>query len=52
MMDTPGIGPKEQVVTPLLVVQRFRLQRANYVGFAAIAKLFLVAMFLTVGAMD
>jgi hypothetical protein len=35
-----------------LVVQGFRFQRANYVGFAAIAKLFLVAIFHTVGAMD
>jgi hypothetical protein len=35
-----------------LVVKGFRLQRANYVGFAAIAKLLLVAVFQTVGAMD
>tara|TARA_B110000211_G_C13959282_1_gene499807 strand:+ start:795 stop:953 length:159 start_codon:yes stop_codon:yes gene_type:complete len=52
MVYTPGIGTKEQIVSPLLVVQGFRLQRANYVGFAAIAKLFLVAMFQTVGTMD
>tara|TARA_B110000285_G_C15086722_1_gene596629 strand:+ start:164 stop:322 length:159 start_codon:yes stop_codon:yes gene_type:complete len=52
MMDTAAVGAKEQVVAPFFVAQGFRFQGPNYVGFAAIAKLFLVAIFLTVGAMN